>query len=319
MKRALLIGIDKYDQMSPLAGCVNDVRALLPLLERNDDESKNFDCEIRTSDTMRVTRDSFIKDVEQLLGGGADVALLYFAGHGDNPGNDVALCTAEGTARTPGVEISKILSIVQASEMKEVVLILDCCFSGAAGGVPQLGEKVTAVRDGVTILAASRSDQTAAETPEGRGAFSTFLCGALEGGAAEVLGRVTIAGLYAYLDESFGAWGQRPVLRANLDRLHPVRQCKPAVGLRKLRRLPGLFPQADHELPLDKSYEWTQEPRHEEHEEDFRVLQACRSAKLVEAVGAEPNELYWAAMQEKSCRLTPLGRHYWIRLVKGVV
>lgn len=319
IRRALLVGIDEYDHFSPLSGCVNDVRAVSPLLERNDDESKNFDCQTRTSADGHVGRDALLRDTRELLRGGADIALLYYAGHGYNPGNDVSICTTDGTEETPGVELSKILGMVQASEMKEVVIILDCCFSGAAGGVPQLGEGATAIRDGVTILAASRGDQTAAETHDGRGAFSTFLCGALEGGAAEVLGRVTIAGLYAYLDESFGAWGQRPVLRANVDRLHKIRQCAAAVPLPKLRRLAELFPSANYELRLDTSYEWTQQPQNEQHESDFKVLQACRAAKLVEPVGAEPNDLYWAAMQDKWCRLTPLGRHYWVRIVKDLV
>nr|MBA3287889.1 caspase family protein [Acidimicrobiia bacterium] len=45
------------------------------------------------------------------------------------------------------------------------------------------------------------------------------------------------------------------------------------------------------------------------HEQDFLLLQRCRGARLVEPVGVE--HLYFAAMQSASCRLTPLGRHYW--------
>lgn len=317
MKRALLVGVDDYDHFKPLTGCVNDVNALLPLLERNSDESTNFDCRPRIGAPQAVTRDHLLMDVEDLLAGGADVALLYFAGHGSNLDNDVALCTSDGTPTTPGVELSKILGMVNASTMKELIIILDCCFSGAAGGVPQLGEGVVAIRDGVTILAASRSDQTAAETADHRGMFSTFLCGALEGGAADVLGHVTIAGLYAYLDESFGAWSQRPVLRANVERLHEIRKCEPAVKLSDLRRLAVIFPAADHLLPLDTSYEWTEDPRDSAHEADFSVLQRCRAAKLVEPVGADPNDMYWAAVQGKACRLTALGQHYWRNATAG--
>jgi hypothetical protein len=40
MKRALLVGIDHYQRVNPLAGCVNDVRALEPLISRHDDESR---------------------------------------------------------------------------------------------------------------------------------------------------------------------------------------------------------------------------------------------------------------------------------------
>jgi hypothetical protein len=270
MKRALLVGIDEYDRFAGLDGCVNDVDALEPLLRRNDDDSPNFDCQKRTSVTGGVTRDSLLDDLDALLGGGA-------------------------------------LAKVAHSSVRELVVILDCCFSGAAGGIPQLASSATTLRDGVSILAASRGDQVAAET--GRGLFSRFLAGALEGGAADALGKVTIAGLYAYLDECFGAWDQRPAFKANVDRLHELRRCTPAVPLSELRKICELFPAADHQFPLDPSYEPDAEPSDPEHERAFTTLQKYRAAKLVEPVGAE--HMYFAAIESKACRLTLLGRHYW--------
>ena len=179
---------------------------------------------------------------------------------------------------------------------------------GGAGGVPQLGGDVAALREGISLLSASRSDQTAAETPSGRGLFSFYLCGALDGGAADVLGKVTLAGVYAYLSESFGPWDQRPTFKANVDRLHELRLCSPAVPVNKLRRLPEFFPNPDQEFPLDPSYEPTVEPEHSEHQAIFEILQQCRAAKLVEPVRAD--HMYFAAMESQACRLTPLGKHY---------
>lgn len=316
MKRALLVGLDQYANFNALGGCVNDVQAIEPLLARNDDGTVNFDCQARTAPDA-IARDSLIRDVQTLLGPGADVALLYFAGHGAGEGNDVAVCTYDGTTMTPGVAVSQILGYVQASPVREVIIVLDCCFSGAAGGVPQLGPDLTVLRNGVTILAASRGDQTSAETAAGRGLFSTYLCGALEGGAADVMGKVTVAGMYAYLDESFGPWDQRPVLRANVDRLHELRRCAAAVPLEHLQRLPELFTTPDLEMPLDPSYEPDADPPHAEHEKDFALLQSCRAAKLVEPVDAE--HMYFAAMQYKACRLTPLGRHYRAMVDQGLL
>jgi hypothetical protein len=307
MKRALLVGIDEYDRFVGLDGCVNDVDALEPLLRRNDDDSPNFDCQKRTSVTGGVTRDALLDDLDALLGGGADVALLYFAGHGSGSGTDVALVTRDATPATPGIAFSEVLAKVAHSSVREMVVILDCCFSGAAGGIPQLASSATTLRDGVSILAASRGDQVAAET--GGGLFSRFLAGALEGGAADALGKVTIAGLYAYLDECFGAWDQRPAFKANVDRLHELRKCTPAVPLSELRKICELFPVADHHFPLDPSYEPDAEPSDPEHERVFTTLQKYRAAKLVEPVGAE--HMYFAAMESKACRLTLLGRHYW--------
>jgi caspase domain-containing protein len=309
MKRALLVGIDDYDNYTALDGCVNDVNALTPLLARHEDDSPNFDCHSATTRSARVDRRPLLEDIDTLLAPGADVALFYFAGHGAAAANDVVLVTQDGAVGDPGVPLSAVLGKVQGCSIREVIVVLDCCFSGGVGGVPQLGAAVAALRPGVALLSATRSDQTAAETPAGRGLFSVYFCGALDGGAADVLGRVSVAGVYSYLSESFGAWDQRPTFKANLDRLHDLRRCAPAVPIPALRRLRDLFQRSDSELALDPSYEPTVEPKDADHEATFAVLQQCRAAKLVEPVGAE--HMYFAAMQSKACRLTPLGKHYW--------
>lgn len=309
MKRALLVGIDTYDGFSSLSGCVNDVRALRPLLSRNENNSPNFSCQERTSTNDRVSRSSLHQDIDALFAPGTDVALFYFAGHGSAEKNDVVLVTQDGNRNEPGIALSTILSKVQSSLVQEIVIILDCCFSGGAGGVPQLGADVAVLRPGVVLLTASRIDQLAAETPSGRGLFSSYLCGALEGGAADVLGKVTLAGVYAYLSESFSPWDQRPTFKANIDRVAEFRLCSPSVPINELRRLPEFFPNSNYNFPLDPSYEPDAEPPHPEHEAIFSILQRCRTAKLVEPVGAD--HMYFAAMNSQACRLTPLGRHYW--------
>lgn len=312
-KRALLVGIDHYDNMGRLNGCVNDVTELRPLLARNEDGSPNFTCETRTSASTRVERDALLEAIDALLAPSADVALLYFAGHGAEIRNDVALVAQDSTSGNSGVAFSDVLGRVRDSKVPEVVIILDCCFSGAAGGSSLLGKDSTLLRHGLSILTASRGDQVSAETPAGRGLFSTYLCGALDGGAADVLGHVTMAGVYAYLSESFSVWEQRPMFKANIDRLHDLRQCSPAVPLGELRRLPELFLRAEDEFLLDPSFEPEAKLNRPENERTFKLLQRCRAAKLVEPVGAE--HMYFAAINSKSCRLTQLGRHYW-RLAK---
>lgn len=307
MKRALLIGIDTYDSFAPLGGCVNDVAATIPLLARNEDDSPNFDCQQITSAKGRADRARILAGIEALLAPGADVALLYFAGHGEKQEHDVALVTQDGSRTEAGIPLSTVLGKIKSSKVGEVIVILDCCFSGGAGGAPQLGSNVAVLRPGVSLLSATRADQLA-EEDHGRGIFSTYLCGALDGGAADVLGKVTIASIYAYLSESFGPWDQRPTFKTNVDRLHELRVCSPALPLAELRQLPEIFVSPDFELPLDPSYEPDAEPKNPEHEAMFATLQKCRAAKLVEPVGAE--HLYFAAMESKSCRLTPLGKLY---------
>lgn len=309
MKRALLVGIDQYDNFSNLGGCVNDVKSLYPLLRRHENGDLNFEVQSLISSQDKVTRDSLLGGIRRLFAPGADVAVLYFAGHGAQVDGDVSLVVADGSRHSPGVLVSETLGSMRISGVREAVLILDCCYSGGAGSLPALGSAASILPDGLSILTASRNDQTSAETPQGRGLFSTHLEGALEGGAADVLGKVTVSGLYAYLSELFGAWEQRPAFRASIDRAHELRRCKSAVPLEELRSLPAIFPNPHKEVELDPSFEPTENPRDEVKESLFKVLQRCRSAKLVEPVDEE--HMYYAALNRKSCRLTPLGRHYW--------
>lgn len=316
MKRALLVGIDKYQGATPLSGCVNDVSALMPLLARNEDDSPNFECVVKTSAGENpVSRRGLLDAIDSLLNPGADIALFYFAGHGQQVDNDVLLVAQDGLGSDPGVSMSEVLGKVQRSRVPEVLIILDCCFAGMAGGIPQLGTDASVLRTGVSILTASRGNEVSVETPAGRGLFSTYLCGALEGGAADVLGKITIAGIYAYLSESFGSWDQRPMFKANVERLHEIRRSSPAVPFPELRQLAQFFETACAELTLDSSYEPTADPRHPEHEAAFEILQHCRAAKLVEPVGEQ--HMYFAAMNYKSCKLTPLGKLYWSMSKRG--
>ena len=82
-----------------------------------------------------------------------------------------------------------------------------------------------------------------------------------------------MASVYAYVEEALGPWDQRPLFKAHLSTLVPLRTVEPAVPMEALRRLPALFPDPDNEFPLDPSYEPTEEPRHPEHEELFEILQ----------------------------------------------
>lgn len=316
MKRALLVGVDHYENYSNLGGCANDVAALHPLLARHEDDSPNLDCRVieARDDASSLTRDDLLELVDELLAPGCDFALLYFAGHGAPLGGDVALATSDGADRTPGVAFSEVLERIGRSSISEVIVILDCCFSGGATTLGALGNQLANLRSGLSVLTASRNDQVSMETAEGRGQFSTYLEGALDGGAADVLGHVNVSGLYAYLSESFGAWEQRPTFKANIDRLHDIRLCDPRVPLPTLRKLTEWFPTADHDYALDPSYEPTEENSTPEHEAIFSGLQKYRACRLIEPIDEE--HLYFAAMNSTGCRLTALGKHYW-RLVQA--
>jgi hypothetical protein len=307
MQRALLVGIDDYPY-APLAGCVNDAVAMSRLLRSHEDGSPNFDCKLVTSQSSSITRSSLRSGIDELLRHEADVALFYFSGHGTENNLGGYLVTPDATRYDEGVPMTDILTLAQHSPVREVVIILDCCHSGALGQVPAVNNTSTVLREGISVLTASRSTQTAVEV-DGSGLFTSLVCSALEGGAADVIGNVTAAAVYAFVDQTLGPWDQRPLFKAHVSRLTSLRRCDSAVPMETLRRLPQWFPFPDTEFALDPSYESDAEPRHAQHEEIFSELQRCRAAKLVEPVGEV--HMYYAAMNSKSCRLTPLGRYYW--------
>ncbi|MGM9471321.1 caspase family protein [Pseudarthrobacter sp. YS3] len=319
MKRALLLGIDHYSAFSNLGGCANDAEALEPLLARNEDNTPNFACRTLTArdSSAAISRDALLEHVHELLSPSGSFALFYFAGHGTPMNGDVALVTSNGTQTTPGVLFSEILTLINGSTVNEVVIILDCCFSGGATTIGALGNQLANLRNGLSVLTASRSDQVSMETAHGRGQFSTYLEGALDAGAADVLGHVTVAGLYAYLSESFGAWEQRPTFKANIDRLQDIRKCDPRVPLETLRKLTDWFPRFDYDFPLDPSFEPTEENSNPANEAIFSGLQKFRACRLIEPI--DEDHLYFAAMRSKGCRLTPLGRHYWRQVKAGLI
>jgi hypothetical protein len=307
---ANLIGVDAYPT-SPLHGCVADANAMSSLLEWNDDGSANFDCSVRTD--AQVTRVGLRQAVLEVFGQrDVDLALLYFAGHGmrrDTAGDqhEGILFTIDAIEGDEGVPMEWVIAQANSSPAKERAIVLDCCHSGAIDQVLATRTPV-ALAEGVSLLAACRSEQYALEKG-GHGLFTSLVCAALDGGAADVRGFVTVASIYAYVDQILTARDQRPLFRASVAGLRPLRRAKHAVSDEMLRQMGAVFSDEHYLYPLDKSYERTERSYDPERGKIFDLLQKLRAARLVEPVDAD--HMYYAAIEEKSCRLTALGRAYW--------
>jgi hypothetical protein len=307
MRRGLLVGIDEYPS-DPLTGCVNDARRIGEVLSRNRDGSPNLDCRYLLAPSDTVERGTLAQAVSELFSTEADIALFYFSGHGaaDVPGG--YLMTPDAETLSDGYPMRDLLAHATRSPVREVVIILDCCYSGQFGNLPETDSRHALLREGVAVLAACRPSEVSMEEG-GAGVFTTLVCDALDGGAADVLGRVTVGSIYAYVDLALSAWDQRPVFKAHLSKFTPVRQCEPHVDAAILRLLPSYFKSPDEELSLDPSYEPSIEPSNERNERTFAHLQELRDARLLIPVGE--THLYYAAVNSKACKLTTLGQFYW--------
>jgi len=307
MRRALLVGIDDYTN-APLSGCVNDALRLTELLKTNEDGAPNFSCKVMIAPGHSVTKASLREPLEELFGNEGDAALFYFSGHGTANNLGGFLVTQDATRYDEGLPMNQVITLANKSKVREAIIILDCCHSGALGNLPEIDNTSVPIREGVSVLSASRASQVAVEVNRG-GLFTSLIHDALSGGASDVVGNVTVASMYAYVDQALGPWDQRPVFKSHVSKLIPMRRCKSAVDLNVLRLLPRYFLKDSDELKLDPSYEPDCEPCDPEHQEVFSNLQRLRAARLLEPVGEE--HMYYAAMNSKSCRLTPLGRYYW--------
>jgi hypothetical protein len=317
-RRALLIGIDQYDKVSSLKGCVNDALAMKEVLERHENGNPNYDCRVLTSPGLKPITRRFLREqwTELFENFDGDV-LFYFSGHGSPTNVGGYLVTQDGESGDPGIAMNDLLILANRAKAKSILLILDCCFSGDLGNPPNLQgdgsiENQAQLKEGLTILAASRPSQIASEIA-GHGVFTNLVLGALKGGASDIRGRVSAASIYAYVEQALGAWDQRPVYKSHADGLPPVRYCRAWVADSLLRELPGIFPQPDSTFSMDPSFEDTEPARKPENVELFDKFKVLRNARLLTT--QENKDLYYVALESKWVQLTPLGQFY-LDLVK---
>lgn len=315
MKRALVIGVDDYSSC-PLHGCVNDAERLTEVLSRHHDHRVNFHCETLIAPPSSVTRPLLRQKISELFKERADVAFLHFSGHGTVNGLGGYLVTPDYCEYDVGIAMTEILALANQSPVADVFITLDCCHSGAFGVLPAVSNDKVVLADGVSVITATRSGQEALEEGGG-GVFTSLLVEALEGGAAGLLGEVSAASIYAYIDNAMGAWDQRPLFKANVSQFVKLREAAPRLQPSLVQKLIEYFPLPAESLELSPEFEPEVEPHDTEKEDQFRNLQKFRDAGLLEPIGAQ--SLYHAAVQSKACGLTILGRYYWRLVNEGKI
>ncbi len=328
MRKALVVGIDFYEHLTRLSGCVNDAYSVRGVLERHADGTLNFPTPnllVGTDSEHAVTRRELKDAVRELYEDDSEIALFYFAGHGYIEDAGGFLCASDSTTGDDGLALSEVMQFANQSPALNKVILLDSCHSGVAGNHAMIGG-LAQISDGVTILTASTEGQYAFEAPGGgSGVFTNLLVDALNGAAANLVGAITPGSAYAHIDQSLGPWAQRPVFKTNVKTFISLRETEPPIALEDLQALTAHFPTPDHVLSLDPTYE----PERNGGEDDsipppdaaknavFKVLQNYAKVNLVRPVGAP--HMWHAAMESKGCELTVLGQHWWNLVDKGLI
>jgi hypothetical protein len=145
--RALIVGINEYQHVTPLKGSVTDARKVLQLLQklaiyRGD--------QVRLLTDSQATRQNILEGLEWLSGSQAgDKVLFYFSGHGaqnrdtegdESDGLDETLCPVETTLTRKGMitddEINERLKRLSG---RQVLVVIDACHSGTVtkGSLPK--------------------------------------------------------------------------------------------------------------------------------------------------------------------------------------
>jgi hypothetical protein len=292
------------------------------LIERNEGGVRNYEVRKATSATEVIDRGRLRALLRDLFDNSRGAELLfYFAGHGAQTPWGAELVTQGYTENSLGVSMNDVISLANESAANEVVLILDCCFSGDLGNIPGLqpiglsaafGSGRAVLREGVTVLAASQATETSAEQA-GHGAFTRLLLEGLEGAAADHLGQITALSLYDFASRAFGAWEQRPVLKSHVVRASPLRTSRPWIEPSLLRRLPDYFSAQDSRYPMSPAHEGIRPippgAAISAEQQAFDYFKELRNAGLLATDNNK--DLYFVALASEDVYLTSLGRYFW--------
>ncbi|MBC3932619.1 caspase family protein [Undibacterium curvum] len=308
MRKALVVGINYYDNISGLFGCVNDAYAVKNGLERHSDGSINFSVRLKvaTAQNDKITRTELKSAVRELFADDSEIALFYFAGHGYIEDLGGYLCASDCESGDDGLSLADVVNIANQSKAHNKIIVLDSCHSGVAGNTSP-SRQLAEMTEGLTILTASTDQQYASEE-NGAGVFTTLFVDALNGAAGNLVGDVTPGSVYAHIDQSLGPWDQRPVFKTNVKSFVSLRTVQAPISLQELQRITDFFPEPGIEFKLDPSYEPESEHPNTDKTSIFSILQKYNRTNLLVPVDAP--HMYHAAMNNKACKLTVLGEHY---------
>lgn len=313
-RKALIVGIDDYPE-DPLAGCAEDAARMKDLLGYHEDGRANYSTNTLSSGDETVTRARLREALEDhFLGASGYDLVFYFAGHGvATKGWGGELVTSDYSSAEGGISMRDVANLANDSRAREVVVILDCCFSGAIADVPEkpvdLLVEQAQIREDVSIMAASRQSQAAFGDDSG-GFFTSALARGLEGAAADAFGNVTPIGLHECARVAFAQnVSQRPVFKSY--HVHPpvLREVRSRTSLETLKRLTELFPELESKIAITAAHAEAPGDEPTDEQKVFKDLSRFSHLGLIDLDGFDA--LSHAADRGEVITLSPLGRYYW--------
>lgn len=204
---ALIVGVDRYDEIGNLRYAVADAKALGAYFE-----SQGYDTEVLLND--RARRKLILKklrDIAELAGDGSGDngnVVFAFSGHGFRADEQNYLATVQtelSDIRGTSLALSAVQTILGEAKVRQRVLLIDACRDDperpTKGAQGKRGSFVAdGDAEGVAVLYSTGADRRSWEDSKlGQGVFTHYLLKGLEGGAADPEGFITFDGLQHYV------------------------------------------------------------------------------------------------------------------------
>jgi Caspase domain len=261
---AFIVGIDAYERVSVLKTAVNDARQLADVLATK----QHFDVHPPLLDARGDALRTLLGETMPRLVGADDRVVFYFAGHGiaadgdDGPAGYLVPADADALDVKTLLPMAQVQDALQALPCRHLLLILDCCFSGAfqwASRTRAIGalmpKRIYQKRfdrfvfdPAWQVITSAAYDQKAMDVVQGRATGDRGLAATAAGEAHSPFALALFDALAGEADVRTGREGDGVITATEVyayvrDRVEPETI---AVGQGK-RQTPGFFPMRKHD------------------------------------------------------------------------
>ena len=198
---ALIIGIDKYQNVQPLNYAVKDAESIQDILVNTFDFPED---NVTLLKNEEATKQNILKSFSEITkkAEDSDRVLIFFAGHGETMdlpegGEKGYLIPVEGDSEDlylPGLPMEELRQIALISRAKHMLYLVDACYGGIAAvgsrgldskRTPNYIDKITKDKSRQVITAGGRGEQVIEKPEWGHSAFTLNLKRGLQDSRAD--------------------------------------------------------------------------------------------------------------------------------------